>query len=144
MIQLFKIYNTFPFQMRNPFQCYMFYILLLVLTIILLSNEYISLGTWNLNRTIGWGWDITNFLWWYSPLINIILLVIYTTGYGFLCWRNRPTKTILSIFHLTLTLPLAFNLKTEINFALIILSFTIFIFNFCLSFQSFAKRDKIN
>ncbi len=21
-------------------------------------------GQWNLNRTIGWGWDITNFVWW--------------------------------------------------------------------------------
>lgn len=24
-------------------------------------------GTWNLNRTIGWGWDITNFIWWIMP-----------------------------------------------------------------------------
>ena len=21
-------------------------------------------GQWNLNKTIGWGWDITNFVWW--------------------------------------------------------------------------------
>ena len=25
---------------------------------------WFGIGTWNLNRTIGWGWDITNFVWW--------------------------------------------------------------------------------
>jgi hypothetical protein len=23
-----------------------------------------GIGQWNVNRTIGWGWDITNFVWW--------------------------------------------------------------------------------
>ena len=23
-----------------------------------------GVGQWNLNKTIGWGWDITNFVWW--------------------------------------------------------------------------------
>ena len=25
---------------------------------------YWGTGVWNLNRTIGWGYDITNFVWW--------------------------------------------------------------------------------
>src|SRR5690625_3858019 len=25
---------------------------------------WFGIGTWDLNRTIGWGWDITNFVWW--------------------------------------------------------------------------------
>src|SRR4026209_2223156 len=25
---------------------------------------WFGIGTWGLNRTIGWGWDITNFVWW--------------------------------------------------------------------------------
>ena len=25
---------------------------------------WVGIGTWRLNRTIGWGWDITNFVWW--------------------------------------------------------------------------------
>src|SRR3989337_1018889 len=37
-------------------------------------------GQWNLNRTIGWGWDITNFVWWVGighagTLISAILLL---------------------------------------------------------------------
>ena len=25
---------------------------------------WFGIGSWNLNRTINWGWDITNFVWW--------------------------------------------------------------------------------
>ncbi|NNL92712.1 MAG: hydrogenase, partial [Saprospiraceae bacterium] len=39
-----------------------------------------GIGTWNLNRTVGWGWDITNFVWWIGighagTLISAILLL---------------------------------------------------------------------
>jgi molybdopterin-containing oxidoreductase family membrane subunit len=38
-----------------------------------------GIGQWNVNRTIGWGWDITNFVWWVGighagTLISAILL----------------------------------------------------------------------
>ena len=23
-----------------------------------------GIGTWGLNKTVGWAWDITNFVWW--------------------------------------------------------------------------------
>ena len=29
----------------------------------LLWTFWFGIGAWNLNRTIGWGWDITNFVW---------------------------------------------------------------------------------
>ena len=39
-----------------------------------------GIGQWNLNKTIGWGWDITNFVWWVGighagTLISAILLL---------------------------------------------------------------------
>lgn len=39
-----------------------------------------GIGVWHLNRTIGWGWDITNFVWWIGighagTLISAILLL---------------------------------------------------------------------
>jgi|GEM_PF-2225458 len=45
----------------------------------LLWTIWHGIGTWNLNRTIGWGWDITNFVWWIGighagTLISAILL----------------------------------------------------------------------
>jgi hypothetical protein len=24
----------------------------------------VGIGTWGLNKTVGWAWDITNFVWW--------------------------------------------------------------------------------
>ncbi|MDZ4704317.1 MAG: NrfD/PsrC family molybdoenzyme membrane anchor subunit [Saprospiraceae bacterium] len=41
---------------------------------------WVGIGSWNLNRTIGWGWDITNFVWWVGighagTLISAILLL---------------------------------------------------------------------
>src|SRR5258705_4442256 len=32
--------------------------------------------TWNLNRTVGWGWDITNFLWWKDNILVKLILII--------------------------------------------------------------------
>ncbi len=39
-----------------------------------------GIGQWNLNKTVGWGWDITNFVWWVGighagTLISAILLL---------------------------------------------------------------------
>ena len=41
---------------------------------------WFGIGSWNLNRTVGWGWDITNFVWWIGighagTLISAILLL---------------------------------------------------------------------
>jgi len=41
---------------------------------------WFGVGTWGLNRTVGWGWDITNFVWWIGighagTLISAILLL---------------------------------------------------------------------
>jgi Ni/Fe-hydrogenase subunit HybB-like protein len=41
---------------------------------------YYGIGTWGTNKTIGWGWDITNFVWWVGighagTFISAILLL---------------------------------------------------------------------
>ncbi|MCK9292234.1 MAG: NrfD/PsrC family molybdoenzyme membrane anchor subunit [Bacteroidales bacterium] len=41
---------------------------------------YVGIGTWGLNKTIGWAWDITNFVWWVGighagTFISAILLL---------------------------------------------------------------------
>jgi Ni/Fe-hydrogenase subunit HybB-like protein len=41
---------------------------------------FYGIGTWGLNKTIGWGWDITNFVWWVGighagTFISAILLL---------------------------------------------------------------------
>ena len=39
-----------------------------------------GIGTWGLNKTVGWAWDITNFVWWVGighagTLISAVLLI---------------------------------------------------------------------
>ena len=41
---------------------------------------FFGLGNWGLNKTVGWAWDITNFVWWVGighagTLISAILLL---------------------------------------------------------------------
>jgi hypothetical protein len=40
-----------------------------------------GIGTWGLNKTVNWAWDITNFVWWVGighagTLISAVLLII--------------------------------------------------------------------
>lgn len=55
-------------------------IALLLGVVMMTYTIWMGIGTWNLNRTIGWGWDITNFVWWIGighagTLISAILLL---------------------------------------------------------------------
>lgn len=62
---------------------------------------YFGTGSWNLNRTIGWGWDITNFVWWVGighagTLISAILLLFrqkWRTGVN----RAAEAMTIFAV-----------------------------------------------
>jgi Ni/Fe-hydrogenase subunit HybB-like protein len=60
-----------------------------------------GIGSWNLNRTIGWGYDITNFVWWIGighagTLISAILLLFrqkWRTGVN----RAAEAMTIFAV-----------------------------------------------
>ena len=62
---------------------------------------YWGIGSWNLNRTIGWSWDITNFVWWVGighagTLISAILLLFrqkWRTGVN----RAAEAMTIFAV-----------------------------------------------
>ncbi len=49
-------------------------------TVAIVITIWWGIGTWGLNRTIGWGWGITNFVWWVGighagTFISAILLL---------------------------------------------------------------------
>ncbi|MBV6425785.1 MAG: hypothetical protein KIPDCIKN_00269 [Haliscomenobacter sp.] len=62
---------------------------------------WVGIGSWNLNRTINWGWDITNFVWWVGighagTLISAILLLFrqrWRTGVN----RAAEAMTIFAV-----------------------------------------------
>ncbi len=67
----------------------------------ILWTIWMGIGTWDLNRTIGWGWDITNFVWWIGighagTLISAILLLFrqkWRTGVN----RAAEAMTIFAV-----------------------------------------------
>ncbi len=62
---------------------------------------WFGIGSWDLNRTVGWGWDITNFVWWVGighagTLISAILLLFrqkWRTGVN----RAAEAMTIFAV-----------------------------------------------
>ena len=62
---------------------------------------WMGTGSWNLNRTIGWGYDITNFVWWIGighagTLISAILMLFrqrWRTGVN----RAAEAMTIFAV-----------------------------------------------
>ena len=69
--------------------------------VMILITIWYGIGTWNLNRTVGWGWDITNFVWWIGighagTLISAILLLFrqkWRTGVN----RAAEAMTIFAV-----------------------------------------------
>ena len=67
----------------------------------ILWTIWFGIGTWDLNRTINWGWDITNFVWWIGighagTLISAILLLFrqkWRTGVN----RAAEAMTIFAV-----------------------------------------------
>ncbi len=62
---------------------------------------YWGTGVWNLNKTIGWGWDITNFVWWVGighagTLISAILL-LFRQGWRTGVNRAAEAMTIFAV-----------------------------------------------
>ncbi len=75
---------------------------LLTFGAISVTHEVIyGVGQWNLNKTIGWGWDITNFVWWVGighagTLISAILL-LFRQGWRTGVNRAAEAMTIFAV-----------------------------------------------
>lgn len=62
---------------------------------------YFGIGVWGVNRTVGWGWDITNFVWWVGighagTLISAILL-LFRQGWRTGVNRAAEAMTIFAV-----------------------------------------------
>ncbi|MDX9790566.1 MAG: NrfD/PsrC family molybdoenzyme membrane anchor subunit [Candidatus Kapabacteria bacterium] len=60
-----------------------------------------GIGTWGLNRSIGWAWDITNFVWWVGighagTLISAVLL-LFRQRWRMAVNRSAEAMTIFAV-----------------------------------------------
>ncbi|WP_084647729.1 NrfD/PsrC family molybdoenzyme membrane anchor subunit [Gelidibacter mesophilus] len=61
-----------------------------------------GIGVWGLNKTIGWAWDITNFVWWVGighagTLISAVLL-LFRQKWRMAINRSAEAMTIFAVF----------------------------------------------
>ncbi len=66
----------------------------------------VGIGTWGLNKTVGWAWDITNFVWWVGighagTLISAILL-LFRQKWRMSINRSAEAMTIFSVIQAAL------------------------------------------
>lgn len=105
----------------------MLFILILTKSIQIWASYF---GTWNLNRTIGWGWNPMMIFFQY--LENPYLL--FTFGYGLVYYFGRSVRYYLGLLHLVVILLSLLILNPEsIHFTLIIISWILFLLNLFLS-----------
>jgi molybdopterin-containing oxidoreductase family membrane subunit len=62
-----------------------------------------GVGVWGLNKTVGWAWDITNFVWWVGighagTLISAVLL-LFRQKWRFAINRAAEAMTIFAVIH---------------------------------------------
>ncbi|MDO7661079.1 MAG: hydrogenase, partial [Schleiferiaceae bacterium] len=60
-----------------------------------------GIGVWGLNKTVGWAWDITNFVWWVGighagTLISAVLL-LFRQRWRMAINRSAEAMTIFSV-----------------------------------------------
>lgn len=76
--------------------------LLLVLVGSLAWTVWEGIGTWNTNKSVMWGWDITNFVWWVGighagTLISAVLL-LFRQKWRMSINRSAEAMTIFAVF----------------------------------------------
>ncbi|MCC6722463.1 MAG: polysulfide reductase NrfD [Bacteroidia bacterium] len=77
---------------------FLFFILLVVT---LTYTTWVGIGVWNLNKTVMWGWDITNFVFWIGighagTLISAILL-LFRQKWRMSINRSAEAMTIFAV-----------------------------------------------
>ena len=76
--------------------------ILLVLLLFVVVNSAGSFSTYGVSKTVGWGWNIINWL----PLISSLCLLLYILVYFILLLCKATVSKVLSILNLCLVIPL--------------------------------------
>lgn len=80
----------------------MFWMTISICILQIILSQLTLKDSWDLTRTIGWGWDVSNFVWWIGISLYNLLLFIFLVGYGILKLNSCRTNFKLSTFHFVL------------------------------------------
>ena len=100
-----------PIESKAPKTWYLLFMIALVIALWGIGCIVYLLGTgigvWGLNKTVGWAWDITNFVWWVGighagTLISAILF-LFRQKWRTAINRFAEAMTIFAVVCATLT-----------------------------------------
>jgi molybdopterin-containing oxidoreductase family membrane subunit len=95
-----------PIEDKAPKMWYILFTIALIIGLYGIGSICYLLGTgigvWGLNKTIGWAWDITNFVWWVGighagTLISAVLL-LFRQKWRMAINRSAEAMTIFAVF----------------------------------------------
>lgn len=75
-------------------------VIVVLCSIVFLSFELNLVGTWGVNKTVGWAWDITNF----APLVFIPVLIICLLGYCIMWMFKLKVNKVIALLNLSFLL----------------------------------------
>lgn len=116
--------------------------LLLIILLLMIFTYFGGIGNVGINKTVGWAWDISNWVFFTkngSWLISII-------GYGILALLKYSTNKKLSILHLifiTLTFVAEDILNTDLRLVLTLNLISVMVFLINLSWAIRNRNSKI-
>src|SRR3989344_5210087 len=95
-----------PIEDKAPRMWYILFAIALIIGLYGVGCIFYLLGTgigvWGLNKTVGWAWDITNFVWWVGighagTLISAVLL-LFRQKWRMAINRSAEAMTIFAVF----------------------------------------------
>lgn len=113
---------------------WVFWGMLLLFCIAFIKHMLGFYGLWNLDKTIGWGPDVTSFLFWKS-FLPIFSLLIFTGFYWLQKMRKASNGTVFPVLNWLLAAYLVFG--PSAGFFLFILLMVLLWLTFVLSARSF-------
>ena len=98
-----------------------------VVYILIYGSSTFIVGTWDLNRTIGWGWDWTNYIWWITP--HFFWFVIFPLTYWFLSKTNTFSYPLMLAHVIVIVLSMIPLFEYEISIIFSLISWLLFFAN---------------
>jgi hypothetical protein len=61
---------------KRKFGWYFIRVFMVLIFMVFICFGLITSGTYKVNKTVGWAWDISNFAWWLDMLFPMALIIL--------------------------------------------------------------------
>ena len=124
--------------MKDFFEKRMLWVVLVFILIYFYRSYLIYQNSWDLQRTIGWGWDLPNYFWWIGfGNAQLFSMLLYFSGYTVFSVLKIKTDFFLSVLHFVLLVgsQLIDNAQVSIFSSYMMICLLVFLSNLAISLR---------